>query len=155
MRCGRLGTTGHVAEEVPHSPLGPALLCFIDGTFSRAKGRGEGMECTKAGKGIQIAVLVGAGGLPVAVSTTSASPRESRLVQSACGGFEFVRSEAMAERIIGGKAHDSDKLDDEPEAMGIEMIASDRANHRGERITQDERPLRRYGKRWLVERTIG
>ena len=126
--------------------------CFIDGTFSKAKGGGDGIGCTKAGKGVKIMVLVDARGLPVAVSTTSASPHESRLVQ---GLFEFMLSEAMPERIIGDKAYDSDKLDDELEAMGVEMIAPHRSNRRRERITQDGRPLRRYSRRWLVERTIG
>jgi transposase len=55
--------------------------CFIDGTFAKAKGGGDGIGCTKAGKGVKIMVMVDANGLPVAVETTSASPHESRLVQ--------------------------------------------------------------------------
>src|SRR5690606_3406461 len=47
--------------------------CFIDGTFSKAKGGGDGIGCTKAGKGVKIMVLVDARGLPVAVDTCSAS----------------------------------------------------------------------------------
>jgi transposase len=54
-------------------------------------------------------------------------------------------------RLIGDKAYDSDRLDrDLAERYGIEMIAP----HRGERRmpTQDGRPLRRYRRRWRVER---
>lgn len=53
--------------------------------------------------------------------------------------------------MIGDKAYDSDALD---EVLGkewqIEMIAPNRKNRR--RATQDGRPLRRYKRRWKVER---
>lgn len=56
----------------------------------------------------------------------------------------------MPARLIGDKAYDSDKLDSHlEEQYGIEMIAPNRRN-RG--ITQDGRPLRRYRRRWRVER---
>ena len=42
-------------------------------------------------------------------------------------------------------------LDAELAGLGIEMIAS---NPRNRRKTQDSRPLRRYRRRWKVERTI-
>ena len=51
--------------------------CFIDGTFAKAKGGGDGIGCTKAGKGVKIMVLVDARGLPIAVDTTPANPHES------------------------------------------------------------------------------
>ena len=52
--------------------------CFIDGTFAKAKGGGDGIGKTKAGKGVKIMVLVDARGLPVAIDTCSASPHESQ-----------------------------------------------------------------------------
>jgi len=54
-------------------------------------------------------------------------------------------------RLIGDKAYDSDRLDQQLMAgYGIEMIAPNKAN----RIvpTQDGRPLRRYKRRWKIER---
>lgn len=125
--------------------------CFIDGTFSRARGGGDGIGPTKAGKGVKIMVLVDARGLPVAVSTASASPHESRLVQHL---FEFMLTEELPERVIGDKAYDSDSLDQMLADKGVEMIAPHRANRKLENITQDGRPLRRYKRRWTVERTI-
>lgn len=125
--------------------------CYIDGTFSKAKGGGDGIGCTKVGKGVKIMVLVDARGLPVAVSTTSATPHESRLVQQL---FDFMLSRDMPERVIGDKAFDSDQLDEELAEEGIEMIAPHRSNRRPENKTQDGRPLRRYKRRWMVERTI-
>ncbi len=125
--------------------------CFIDGTFAKARGGGDGIGCTKAGKGVKIMVLVDARGLPVAIDTTSASPHESRLVQRL---FEFMLTDETPERVIGDKAYDSDRLDEELAELGIEMIAPHRRTRKLENITQDGRPLRRYDRRWTVERTI-
>jgi len=125
--------------------------CFIDGTFSKARGGGDGIGCTKAGKGVKIMVLVDAKGLPVAVDTAPANPHESRLVQRL---FDFMLPEEMPERVIGDKAYDSDKLADELAEEGIELIAPHRENRKPENKTQDGRPLRRYKRRWVVERTI-
>jgi transposase len=122
--------------------------CFIDGTFSKARGGGDGIGCTKAGKGVKIMILVDAKGLPLAVSTAAANPHETGLIQEL---FGFMLSSQTPERIIGDKAYDSDKLDAQLAEQGIEMIAPNRANRSA---TQDGRPLRRYKRRWTVERTI-
>jgi transposase len=54
-------------------------------------------------------------------------------------------------RLIGDKAYDSDPLDRRLESQGVEMIAPHREN-RTKPPTQDGRPLRRYRRRWKVER---
>jgi transposase len=125
--------------------------CFIDATFSKAKGGGDGIGCTKAGKGVKIMVLVDARGLPVAVDTASASSHESRLVQQL---FDWMLTVETPERVIGDKGFDSDALDEDLAADGIEMIAPHRSNRRPENVTQDGRPLRRSARRFTVERTI-
>jgi transposase len=125
--------------------------CFIDATFSKARGGGDGIGCTRVGKGVKIMVLVDAHGLPVAVDTTSATPHESRLVQRL---FDFMLSAEPPKRIIGDKAYDSDRLDEELAEQGIELIAPHRRRRKPENITQDGRPLRRYVRRWTVERSI-
>ena len=125
--------------------------CFIDGTFSNARGGGDGIGLTKAGNGVKIMVLVDARGLPVAVTTGSASPHESTLVQ---GLFDFMLSRDTPTRIIGDKAYDSDALDEDLDSECIEMIAPHRRNRTQENKTQVGRPLRRYKRRWKVERTI-
>lgn len=143
-----LRDAGRVVEERGEYRL---YECFVDGTFSKARGGGDGIGCTKAGKGVKIMVLVDARGLPVAVDTMSATPHESQLVQ---GLFDFMLTQETPERIIGDKAYDSDKLDEELAQRNIEMIAPHRGNRLSENITQDGRPLRRYKRRWTVERTI-
>ena len=53
-------------------------------------------------------------------------------------------------RLIGDKAYDSDKLDEKlAEEYGIELIAP---NRRRRSKSQDGRQLRRYRRRWKVER---
>jgi transposase len=57
----------------------------------------------------------------------------------------------LPERLIGDKAYDSDALDEQlTEEYGIEMISPNRSNRKQK--TQAGRPLRRYCRRWKVER---
>jgi transposase len=142
-------TAGRCVEEKDGFKL---YECFIDGTFSKAKGGGDGIGCTRVGKGVKIMVLVDARGLPVAVSTGSAGPHESTMVQEL---FTFMLSQEMPERVIGDRAYDNDELDERLAAQGVEMIAPHRSGRLLENVTQDGRPLRRYNRRWTVERTIG
>jgi len=112
------------------------------------KKRGLAVGPTKRGKGTKIIALADDHSLPLAVSIESASPHESQLVEGVLG-HSFL--DTLPPRLIGDKAYDSDRLDrDLAERYGIEMIAP----HRGERRTptQDGRPLRRYRRRWRVER---
>jgi len=125
--------------------------CFIDATFSKARGGGDGVGVTRVGKGVKIMVLVDARGLPVAVDTAPAGPHESKLVQRL---FDFMLPRETPPRVIGDKAYDSDKLDAQLAERGVEMIAPHRANRKPENVTQDRRPLRRYRRRWTVERSI-
>jgi transposase len=56
----------------------------------------------------------------------------------------------LPERLVGDKAYDSDKLDEKlAQEYGIELIAPNRRNRSK---TQDARKLRRYRRRWRVER---
>jgi transposase len=88
-------------------------------------------------------------GLPLAVHIAAASPHEVTLVEPTLATC-FVDS--RPERLIGDKAYDSDALDEALAAQGMEMIAQHRANRKHK--TQDGRPLRRYKRRWKVERLI-
>ena len=87
-------------------------------------------------------------GLPVAILAESASPHEVRLVEkTVCERFTDERPE----KLIGDKAYDSDPLDEQLKKLGIEMIAPHKANRKRAK-TQDGRKLRRYKRRWKVER---
>lgn len=122
--------------------------CFIDATFASAKGGGDEIGPTKRGKGVKIMAIVDRHGLPLAVSTHAANHHEVTLVQLS---FEFYMIEAKPENLIGDRAYDSDALDEALRQQGIEMISPHRRNRKKPR-TQDGRRLRRYERRWLVER---
>jgi transposase len=122
--------------------------CFIDATFASAKGGGDEIGKTRRGKGVKIMAIVDRHGLPLAVSTHAANHHEVTLVQLS---FEFYMIEARPENLIGDRAYDSDPLDEELRKQGTEMIAPHRSNRTLKR-TQDERQLRRYKRRWMVER---
>lgn len=87
-------------------------------------------------------------GLPLAVAVASASPHEVKLVDSTLHN-QFV--EQSPQRLIGDRAYDSDPLDEQLAERGIELIAPHRQN-RTQPFTQDGRALRRYCRRWKIER---
>lgn len=87
-------------------------------------------------------------GLPVAVGVGSASPHEVTLVESTLAS-RFIAE--LPGRLIGDRAYDSDPLDQRLAERGIDMIAPHKCNRRKPN-TQDGRSLRRYRRRWLVER---
>jgi transposase len=103
---------------------------------------------TKRGKGTKLMALADGSGLPLAVHVASASPHEVTLVGETLAS-SFVGEQP--ERLIGDRAYDSDPLDAALEAQGVEMIAPHRKG-RKKRRTQDGRKLRRYKRRWKVER---
>ena len=107
------------------------------------------MGKTKRGKGTKIMGLTDAGGLPLAVDATSASPHEITLVDDT---LEACFLEELPEHVIGDKAYDSDELDKRlAEERGVQMVAPHKGNRR-KTPTQDGRILRRYRRRWKVER---
>ena len=106
------------------------------------------MGKTKRGKGSKIMAVADCAGLPLAVSVSSAAPHEVTLVETTLNTL-FVPG--LPERLIGDRAYDSDPLDSRLRARGIEMIAPHRRN-RKKPATQDGRPLRRYKRRWKIER---
>jgi transposase len=103
---------------------------------------------TKRGKGTKLMALADGSGLPLAVHAASASPHEVTLVGETLAS-SFVGEQP--ERLIGDRAYDSDPLDAALGAQGVEMIAPHRKG-RKKRRTQDGRKLRRYKRRWKVER---
>jgi transposase len=103
---------------------------------------------TKRGKGTKLMAVADGAGLPLAIHTTSASPHEVSLVTDTL--LESFVDE-FPERLIGDKPYDSDPLDEELATAGIEMIAPNRGG-RKKPATQDGRSLRRYRRRYKVER---
>ena len=93
--------------------------------------------------------IADASGLPLAAHIQSASPHEVTLVEATLDS-RFIKD--IPERIIGDKAYDSDPLDQRlRDDLDTELIAPHRSN-RTKPQTQDGRKLRRYKRRWKIER---
>ena len=108
--------------------------------------RGLHIGPTKRGKGTKIMVVTDAAGLPIAVRTFGASTHEVKLVTQTLAA-RFL--EELPKVLIGDKAYDSDQLDRKLKRRKVRMIAPNRA---GRSKSQDGRELRRYRRRWKVER---
>lgn len=86
-------------------------------------------------------------GLPIACGIASGPRHEAKLVVDTLKA-RFV--DELPLRLIGDKAYDSNKLDAELAAIGVDMIAP---NHWTRAVqSQDLRKLRRYKRRWHIER---
>jgi transposase len=104
-----------------------------------------------AGKGTKLMAggkLADRAGLPLAVCAASVTPHESCLVAPTLDSRVVG---ALPQRLIGDRAYDADPVDAELAKRGVEMIAPHRRNRKRPK-TQDGRPLRRYKRRWKIER---
>ncbi len=70
---------------------------------------------------------------------------------SKCHHINARLNKTLPERLIGDMAYDSDVLDKRLARRGIDMISPHRSNRRRP-PTQDGRSLRRYRRRWKIER---
>jgi len=102
--------------------------CFIDGTFVIAKKGAKGWE-----------------------KPSGAKVQRSWQWQTALVFLSPYPLAVLPERLIGDKAYDSDPLDAKLAENGVELIAPHRSNRKKAR-TQDGRKLRRYRRRWKIER---
>jgi transposase len=90
-------------------------------------------------------------GLPIGAWVTSASPAEVTLVEVTLDACLLRRS---PDRLLGDRAYDSDPLDARLRIeRKVEMISPHRKNRKRAK-TQDGRALRRYRRRWKIERVF-
>ena len=87
-------------------------------------------------------------GLPLSVWIDSASPHEVKLVETT---LDQCLLDELPEKLLADRAYDSDPLDERLRERGVELIAPHRGNRR-RKNTQDGRALRRYRRRWKIER---
>ena len=86
-------------------------------------------------------------GLPLACWIASGPRHEAKLVVDTLKA-RFLH--ALPHKLIGDKAYDSDPLDAKLAKRGIELIAPNLSNRAIQ--SQDRRKLRRYKRRWHIER---
>src|SRR5467141_3702444 len=111
--------------------------------------RGSAVGPTRRGKGSKIMAISDGHGLPIAVHVASASPHEKKLVEPTLQRRFLAET---PERLIGDRAYDSDPLDVQiRERFGVQLVAPHNST-RSRKATQDGRVLRRYRRRWKIER---
>ena len=144
-----LGATALNSGATPQRRRRPRSQRMLCGRNIRSgQKRGLCVGKTKRGKGTKIMGIADGHGLPLALRAESASPAEVTLVEATLD--ERVVAD-VPERLIGDKAYDSDGLDEKlMQNYGTEMIAPNKTNRRIK--TQDGRPLRRFARRWKIER---
>jgi transposase len=96
--------------------------------------------------------------VPLGVQLASASPNEVTLIESTLEQVAVPRKgrgrpRKNPTRLIYDKAADSDPLRDRLKKRGIELICPHRINRRKPK-RQEGRKLRRYKRRWKIERAI-
>jgi len=124
--------------------------------FRPRQKRGAAVGKTKRGKGTKWMVLVDGEGLPLGVRLESASPHEVTLAEATLAEVKVPRAQGRPrqkpERVIADTAYDSDPLRKRCRERGIDLIVPYRENNQRRRY-EDGRKLRRYKRRWIVERT--
>jgi transposase len=99
---------------------------------------------------MKLEVVTDATGLPLGMATASANVSEQALLVEA---LDDVPVEVPAGTpVVADKGHDSDPLRDDLEAEGFVPVIPHRKN-RVRPARADGRRLRRYKRRWKVERT--
>jgi transposase len=127
--------------------------------FCSREKRGAVVGKTKRGKGTKWMVVVDGRGVPLGVRLYSASPSEVRLAEETLATIRVGRRHRSGRprqkpaRVIADKGYDSDAVRERLRRRGMVLIAPHRSN-RYRTPPQDGRVLRRYKKRWIVERSI-
>lgn len=101
-------------------------------------------------------VLVDGQGIPLGVHRSPANRAELQLTEETLAQVAVPRPgpgrlKQKPDRIIAGKGYDSTKLWEPLKQRGIQLIVPHRSS-RANRC-QDGRCLRRYRRRWIIERT--
>jgi transposase len=113
---------------------------------------------TKRGKGTKLMVVADGKSVPLGIQLAAASPNEVTLIESTLERVAVPRKgrgrpRKNPKRLIYDKAADSDALRDRLKKRGIELICPHRKNRKKPK-RQDGRKLRRYKRRWKIERSI-
>jgi transposase len=95
-------------------------------------------------------VLVDGKGTPIGIHVDSASPSEVKLLVPTLSTLHLKTGQIK--RLIADKSYDSNAIRKMLKDRGIEPIIPARKNN-SKATDQDGRKLRRYRRRWIVERT--
>jgi transposase len=133
--------------------------CYIDGgTFIVAKKEGWGTKLEgRLSRGAKVKkklmAISDSSSLPIArhIASTASPHHEVTALAEATLSKCFVSNEKPEHLVVGDKAYDSDPLEQRVVEYGVELISPHRFNRQRPRM-QDSLPLRRYKRRWKIER---
>lgn len=160
-----LGRAGGLARSLAAvaGGYGPAPTAGLERGVSRrhvyrGEKRGAGVGKTMRGKGTKCVLVVDGKGLPLGVQLASAKPSEHKLAESTLAQVRVPRAgrgrpRMKPLRVVADRGYDSDPLRKRLKRRGIELIVPYRRNSVLRRY-EDGRKLRRYRRRWKVERAI-
>ncbi len=102
-------------------------------------------------------VVVAGRGVPVGAQLASAQISEHQLAESTLATVNVPRTgpgrpRSRLRRVIADRGYDSDPLRERLKQRGTDLIVPYRSNKRQRRY-EDARKLRRYKRRWKIERT--
>ena len=159
-----LGRAGCMAEGMAKTVVdaGPAPVAGLGrglpGRYlHHRQKRGSAVGKTCRGKGTKCMVVVDGNGIPIGAQLASAQLAECRLAESTIAQVKVPRKgrgrpRSHPNRVIADRGYDSDALRMWFHKRHTELIVPYRKNVRNRRF-EDKRKLRRYRKRWKIERT--
>jgi transposase len=101
---------------------------------------------------MKLAVVIDGRGVPLSVVPAAANAAEVDLAEPALTDLPAGISRPERAPVVADKGYDSDPLRERLLARGFILVSPHRGN-RTKPPTNDGRRLRRYRRRWLVERT--
>ena len=116
------------------------------------------MGKTKRGKGTKLMVLADGQGTPLGILVEAATPSEVKLLERTLDSVKVKRRRGerrrphKPERLIADRGYDSNPARALLVRREIEPIIPKRRNNK-KATHQDGRKLRRYKRRWIIERT--
>jgi transposase len=102
---------------------------------------------------MKIEVVADANGTPVGVFTAAANEPETELIRPALDTISKKVALPDGVPVIADKSYDSDPLRQELADDGFTLLSPHRSN-RIKEPTNDGRRMRRYTRRWIIERTM-
>jgi transposase len=157
--AAQLGRAGRMAQGMAKAIVnaGPAPTTGLGRSLPgchlrhRQKGR-SAVGKTRRGKGTKCMVVVDGHGIPVGAQLASAQLADSTIATVKVPRAGRGRPRSHLKRVIADRGYDSDALRRRFKERGTELIVPYRKYVRNRRF-EDKRKLRRYRKRWKIERT--
>jgi transposase len=149
-----------IPERTERTPAVEVERIISGWQFRSSEKKGAAVGKTKRGKETKWMVVVDGAGVPLGDHLHSASRAKVQLAETTLAAIRVSRRHCAGRtrqkpvRVIADKAYDSDPLRKRLRRRGIKLICPHKKN-RVRPAMQDGRALRRYRRRWIVERTIG